>query len=247
MFVAPTSIVRTIWGRADTVLLIFAGAAAEFALNKSVDWLYFTGRLPKDPLGRLFSTLTYAQRIVFASEKDANKAIDSIAGIHKGVEAARGASIPAEAYLDVLFMLIGYSISAFELVDRRLTMREKGEIFDVFYRMGRRMGLEGLPQGYLEYELARETHLDNRLAKSGYANDLYRQYRKHLGAARYALLLQGQALLAPPKVRELLTLPGRPKLHAVIPVYKLLRRLRLETAIARALLPKPYRDRLPGY
>ena len=50
-FVAKHSIVRTIWGRADTVLFIFAGAAAEFALNKAVDWLYFTGKVPQDPLG----------------------------------------------------------------------------------------------------------------------------------------------------------------------------------------------------
>ena len=45
-FVSKNSVVRTIWGKADTVLFIFAGAAAEFALNKAVDWLYFTGRLP---------------------------------------------------------------------------------------------------------------------------------------------------------------------------------------------------------
>ena len=48
-FVAQNSIVRRIWGTSDTVLFIFAGAAAEFALNKAVDWLYFTGRLPADP------------------------------------------------------------------------------------------------------------------------------------------------------------------------------------------------------
>src|ERR1700742_1799961 len=102
-FAAAESIVRTIWGRGDTILFVFAGASAEFALNKSVDWLYFTGRLPADPLGRLFSTVAYAQRIVFASRPDAEKAIDSIASIHKGVETARGMSIPAEAYLDVLF------------------------------------------------------------------------------------------------------------------------------------------------
>ena len=42
-------------GKGDTILFIFAGAgAAEFALNKAVDWLYFTGKLPTDPLGRLF-------------------------------------------------------------------------------------------------------------------------------------------------------------------------------------------------
>ena len=51
-FVKKDSIIREIWGKSDTVLLIFAGAAAEFALNRAVDWLYFTGKLPADPLGR---------------------------------------------------------------------------------------------------------------------------------------------------------------------------------------------------
>jgi len=50
-FVKQNSIVRTIWGDGDTILFIFAGASAEFALNKAVDWLYFTGKLPEDPLG----------------------------------------------------------------------------------------------------------------------------------------------------------------------------------------------------
>src|SRR5215211_7528237 len=60
-FVASDSIVRTIWGDADTILLIFAGAAAEFALNLAVDWLFFTGALPRDPGGRLFTTAKPAQ------------------------------------------------------------------------------------------------------------------------------------------------------------------------------------------
>ena len=42
-FVEPNSIVRRIWGKGDTILFIFAGASAEFALNKAVDWLYYTG------------------------------------------------------------------------------------------------------------------------------------------------------------------------------------------------------------
>ena len=69
-FVKKESVVREIWGKADTILFIFAGASAEFALNKAVDWLYFTGRLPADPLARLFSTVSYARKIVF-SEKQA--------------------------------------------------------------------------------------------------------------------------------------------------------------------------------
>ncbi|MBW3607880.1 MAG: DUF2236 domain-containing protein, partial [Actinobacteria bacterium] len=62
-FVGPGSIVRRVWGDADLVLLVFAGAAAEFALNRAADWLFVTGALTADPLGRLFSTAAYAQRI----------------------------------------------------------------------------------------------------------------------------------------------------------------------------------------
>jgi hypothetical protein len=67
-FVERRSIVRTIWGRSDLILLIFAGSAAEFALNRAVDWLFFTNRIPQDPVGRLLSTVHYAQGIVFADE-----------------------------------------------------------------------------------------------------------------------------------------------------------------------------------
>ena len=81
-FVRKNSIVREVWGKSDTVLFIFAGAAAEFALNKAVDWLYFTGRLPADPLGRLFSTVSYSRRIIFAEYDEAARTIDAITSIH---------------------------------------------------------------------------------------------------------------------------------------------------------------------
>ena len=54
------------------VLLVFAGSAAEFALNREVHWLFFTGKLPGDPIGRLFATAGYAQQIVFADEPTAS-------------------------------------------------------------------------------------------------------------------------------------------------------------------------------
>src|SRR5687768_17886183 len=97
-FVEKRSIVRTIWGKSDTILFVFAGASAEFALNKAVEWLYFTGRLPADPMGRLFSTVGYPRGIVFADQETALKSIDKITAIHAGVEAARGAKIPDWAY-----------------------------------------------------------------------------------------------------------------------------------------------------
>src|SRR5688500_7120278 len=151
-FVDKHSVVRHIWGKSDTILFIFAGAAAEFALNKAVDWLYFTGRLPLDPLGRLFSTVSYARAIIFSEKQAAIRAIDAMATIHADVEAKRGTKIPDWAYRDVLFMLIDYSIRSFEVLERILTPIEKNEVFHVFYRVGTRMGLSGLPETFEEWK-----------------------------------------------------------------------------------------------
>src|SRR5215208_2271089 len=108
-FVATDSIVRTIWGDADTILLVFAGAAAEFALNRAVDWLFFTGQLPSDPIGRFFLTASYAQHIVFADERTASATLGRIRAAHEAVERQRGQNIPEWAHRDVLYMLIDYS------------------------------------------------------------------------------------------------------------------------------------------
>src|SRR5215217_1596700 len=105
-FVATDSIVRTIWGDADTILLVFAGSAAEFALNRAVDWLFYTGRLPADPLGRLFSTARFARDIAFVDEATARRSFARIRAAHQYVERERGRSIPAWAHRDVLYMLI---------------------------------------------------------------------------------------------------------------------------------------------
>src|SRR6266850_3192132 len=94
-FVRPGSIVRRIWGDADLVLLIFAGAAAEFALNRAVDWLFVTGALPRDPLGRLFATAAYAQGIAFADVATARTTLARIRAAHAAVEQRRGGRIPA--------------------------------------------------------------------------------------------------------------------------------------------------------
>src|SRR6186713_2452626 len=95
-FVDHTSIVKKIWSTTDITLFIFAGAAAEFALNKQVDWLYYTGKLPADPIGRLFSTVIYARHIIFKEEKEAIASIEKINTIHQNVEFARGLKISNE-------------------------------------------------------------------------------------------------------------------------------------------------------
>ena len=162
-FVKEGSIVREIWGKSDTILFIFAGASAEFALNKAVDWLYFTGRLPADPLGRLFSTVGYARQIVFSSMEDAHKAIDSMAKIHAGVEAKRGMAIPDWAYRDVLFMLIDYSIRSFELLESGLYLAKNMRCLTVFCQRRYTHGLQGTAPTYAAWQPMREDHLKKTL------------------------------------------------------------------------------------
>lgn len=239
-FVEKGSVVREIWGKGDTILFIFAGASAEFALNKAVDWLYFTGVLPADPLARLFSTVTYSRQIVFSEYEDALKAIDKITAIHGAVENKRGGKIPDWAYRDVLFMLIHYSISSFEVLERKLTPAEKEEVFNVFYRLGARMGLERLPANYNEWLIARENHIENDLAKSKYTIDLFTQYRKHLGFVRYKILLESQILVVPEKVNQLLGLGRISMVKPLLGIYKLTRRIKLDWLLKSAILPAAY-------
>jgi hypothetical protein len=252
LFVEKNSIVREIWGKSDTVLFIFAGASAEFALNKAVDWLYFTGRLPSDPLGRLFSTVGYARQIVFSSEQMAYHAIDKMAAIHAGVEQKRGYSIPDWAYRDVLFMLIDYSIRSYELLERELNEEEKTEVFHTFYRVGSRMGLKDLPLTYQQWCIARQEHLAHNLQASKYTVDLYKQYRKHLGPIRFNLLLEAQKLIAPGLVKKMLKLGRFSWLKPLLAFYKVSRKFKLDGLLKEAILPKAYKseiealDRVPA-
>ena len=243
-FVNKNSIVRQIWGKSDTVLLIFAGAAAEFALNKAVDWLYFTGKLPADPLSRLFSTVSYARIIVFSKEKQALSAIDAMNTIHAHVEAKRGASIPEWAYRDVLFMLIDYSIRAFEILERKLSTEEKQEVLDVFSRVGNRMGVSGIPVTFNEWVKIREEHLKLNLQVGHYTNDLFVQYRKHLGLLRFRILLEAQSLICPSWVRKLLKFQRGSILIFMVPIYKILRSIRADWFLKKLLLPPGYKNEI---
>ncbi|MDN3583222.1 oxygenase MpaB family protein [Mucilaginibacter flavus] len=243
-FVNQDSIVRKIWGKADTILFIFAGAAAEFALNKAVDWLYFTGKLPADPLRRLFSTVEYSRQIIFSSEENAFKAIDRINMIHKGVENSRGSQIPDWAYRDVLFLLIDLSIRSYELLEHKLSETEKEETFKVFNNVGMRMHLAGLPANYKQYLRMRQEHLQQDLISSDFTIDLYHQYKKHLGTPRYRVLKQAQLLVTPKAVHERLNLGRLPWLQLVIWGYKFLRLIKVEAFLRNALLPTTHKAQI---
>lgn len=245
-FVPPGSIVRQIWGDADVILLIFGGAAAEFALNRAVDWLFFTGKLPADPIARLFSTVQYAQKIILSTDAQARQAISQINAIHGGVEQQRGRQIPDWAYRDVLYMLIDYSERAYQLLHRPLTESEQDDLFHHFREVGTGLNLSDLPTSYTNWKVDRQAHLNRDLVRSEFTDKLFQRYREQLGTWRYNLLRQAQAILVPEQVSQLLGLPKKPLLAYSIGLYNVLNALNLRSAVQRVLLPNEYLAQIRG-
>ena len=245
-FVDQRSIVRRIWGDGDIILLVFAGSAAEFALNRAVDWLFFTGKLPADPIGRLFATAGYAQEIVFADERTASLALNRIRAAHEAVESRRGERIPDWAHRDVLYMLIDYSERAHELLVRPLTAEEQADLYGVFRRVGTGLRIPDLPTTYAAWKTDRDAHMRQDLLNSDGTAALYGQYRKHLGPWRYHLLLRVQSVLAPDHVRRLLRLTPATWLRPLLRIYPIMVRLGLRPVIQRLLMPSMYLSAVRG-
>jgi len=241
-FVERSSIVRRIWSDPDLVLLIFAGSAAEFALNRAVDWLFFTGEIPRDPIGRLFSTVRYAQDIVFVDEETACRTLNRINAQHSRVEDERQQAIPDWAYRDVLYMLIDYSERAYELLYRPLSNLQKADLFEVFLRIGEGLHIPQLPSTYAGWQVDRHRHLLRDLRYSKHTAMLFESYRRHLGALRYEVLLQVQALLVPKHVSRLLRLKPNLIVSGLVDTYGLVSSLGLQTLVHGLLIPPRHWD-----
>lgn len=238
-FVNPDSIVRKIWSDTDCILFIFGACAGEFAHSKAVDWLFYTGKLPNDPIGRLFSTVTYAQQIIF--NDNAEHILKSMTRIHKKVEEKRGYSIPNEAYQDVLFMLIDYTAKVYELLHKPLLKLEKEEIYNVFKRIGEHMEIKDLPEDWSSWEIQRRQHLEHNYTNSLLTEELFNRYKLHLGSFRYTLLLAVQSFLLEPQFLKTTKNPGWLLLfHA----YKACRQLWPVRELKFYLLPRKHQQSL---
>ena len=164
--------------------------------------------------------------------------------IHTTVEQKRGATIPDWAYRDVLFMLVHYSIASYELLEKKLSVAEKEEVYNVFYRVGERMGLKALPLTYLEWLPVRDAHLVEDLQISKFTNDLFQQYKKHLGAMRFKVLTEAQKLVVPNHVRALLHFNDFSLLTPAVPIYKISRLMKMDWLLKNILLPSDYKDQI---
>jgi len=130
------------------------------------------------------------------------------------------------------------------LLERKLTDSEKEEVFNVFYRVGIRMGIKDLPSNYKEWLPLREEHLQTNLQLSNFSVDLYKQYKKNLGLIRFFLLREGQKLVVPERVNELLKLGKLSLLTPILPVYKLSRIIKLDWFLKSAVLPSEYKAQI---
>jgi hypothetical protein len=141
-------------------------------------------------------------------------------------------------------MLVHYSIAAFELLERKLSEEEKEEVYNVFYRLGLRMGLEELPSNYIKWLPARIAHLKEDLQKSDYSSDLFRQYRKHLGPLRFKVLIEAQKLIVPRRVKELMHFNDFSLLAPVVPLYKISLHMKLDWLLKSVLFPRGYKKQI---
>ncbi len=200
------SIAQRIWQSPDAIMLFFAGGAAEFAAIKAVDWLFFTGALPDDPVGRFFETVRFAQRAFYSDPEQAIKTMAMINQIHRQVEADRGYAIPQWAYRDVLFIILDYGERAYKVVYGELSEAERLDYFAAVLAIGQAMQLSDLPTTYAEYQVQRHRQLLDDYAHTPLTDELFARYRVALGPWRYWLLRRVQACLVPEEVRTVLAL-----------------------------------------
>ena len=106
------------------------------------------------------------------------------------------------------------------------------------------MRLRELPPTYIEWLPVREAHLMSDLQMSEYTIDLFEQYKKNLGAMRFKVLIEGQKLVVPDRVKALLHFNDFSLLTPVLPVYKISRLMQIDWLLKNILLPSDYKDQI---
>ncbi|WP_304236886.1 DUF2809 domain-containing protein [Jiulongibacter sediminis] len=180
--------IKRVWSDPDAILLIFAGCSAEFALSKHVDWLFFTGKIPNQPIDRMVSTLSYAQKLLFTDPETRKIHLQQLVEIHAGVGQKRGFQIPNEAFMDVLNMLIFQTIEAYETCFAKLSQIEKEEIFLEFRSIGEGMQIQNLPNTWEECQQWRAIAMQANYSFSHESNKLFDAYKRNLGSFTFGAL-----------------------------------------------------------
>jgi uncharacterized protein (DUF2236 family) len=220
-----SEITRRIWGDPENVLLIYAGAAAEFALNPENHWLFYTGKLPSDPWRRFQDTLRYQQRLFFMPVESVPQVARHIREMHDQVEAKRSGEegavrISDRAFTQVFSMLIEYGIRGQEYLERRSMERaERAQYFNDIRSIAQLMGVGDFPQDYDHYLTERAQMVERELRVNAFTYGLLRAYRKHFGALGHWVLLQFLALFLEPVLARRLGLHSHPLFRFLYRLY----------------------------
>lgn len=199
-------LMERVWSDPDGVAIVFVGTSAEFALHSMADWLFFTGSLPADPVGRFAGTLRYVSRLLFAPSREAwREGVGDVKEIHRGVEGRRGMVIANRDYRDTLLMLLHYSLRADELVFDRRTDDDGGEeateALLACAGLAEGMGIEGFPETLVDFRRQRD-ELTARLAHNEWTRPLLLSYKKALGPVGFFLLEAVYGGLLEPELAE---------------------------------------------
>jgi hypothetical protein len=206
---------QKIWSDPNCLLMIFAGGSAEFAVHPNVDWLFFTGKLPADPIERFFSTIDYLRTMLAVPADQRESLAKALRGLHHEIEQRRRSRIPDLAYRDVLSMDIYYSIIAADLVfKRKLKPEERDEVVAEMVMFGDQMGIPDLPKSFAELCEMRTDRFD-QYAQSEFTGQLLKSYRRALGFIGYHSLLATYPLLLETKLWAKLE-QKRPMLSPII-------------------------------
>ena len=202
----PFEVARRVWSDPTSMLMVFVGSAAEFPLNPSVDWLFYTGRLPSDPLARFLSTVEYLRRLIVADDKTRKMEAAKLKELHHVLERKRGDSIPPESYRDVLCMNMIYSIRSVPIVTgKELTRAEKDSIVRDLSTVGDQMGIPHLPRSFDELCQQRKARLEIWV-RNDFTDQLVGSYRKAIGFFTYKILITAFPLLVEAEIMERLRL-----------------------------------------
>ncbi|GEM_PF-1098506 len=224
-----SDITRAIWGDPENVVLVYAGAAAEFALHPENHWLFYTGKLPADPLGRLRDTLRYQQKLFFMPKERVPLVAAQIRDLHRQVEQKRSCGdaphrISDRAFLMVFSMLIEYGIRGYEYLNRRRLSREKEEqYFQDIRSIALLMEVKDFPADYAQYQIARAQMVGRELQFNPHTRELLAAFRRALGPLGYWALGQFQARFIDPLLAQRLGLQASPLFGFLYQTYPFIR------------------------
>lgn len=223
-----SDITREIWGDPENVVLVYAGAAAEFALHPENHWLFYTGKLPSDPLGRLRDTLRYQQKLFFMPKDRVPLVAAQVRDLHRQVEQKRSSEdglrrISDRAFLMVFSMLIEYGIRGYEYLNRReLSTIEKEDYFQDIRSIALLMEVKDFPADYSQYQAVRAQIVTRELQFNPHTRELLAAFRRALGPLGYWALGQFQAQFIDPLLARRLGLKTQPFFGLLYLVYPFL-------------------------